>query len=394
MPDDWKAALGFSDRLTTIQAITSAYRHASPSASFAEAQSHATRYEGEAYNKAVSKLEYDSLCQQAIDESEAQYSAAPVIGSPKARSDEEDEFNVNDTIVIGAYKRCIHHFDGLMSTIYRSRSADGTLVALKVTTPHMMGPPHDSKREARLLRQAKNRYVIPLLETFDLVGGRFILVFPYMRYNFEELLRQDILTPSQIKSHLRDLFNGLAHVHQLGIIHRDVKPSNILLATPAGPAYISDFGISWMEGDSGSEPATQKINDVGTTCYRPPEVLFGSKDYNTSLDLWAAGCVVAEAVGVHHRQLFDSGDLGSDLALIRSIFTTLGTPNTGVWPESARLPDWGKFEFYKYPAKPWEEILQGASSQGRDLVSKLICYESSSRLTATQALDHPFLSLQ
>jgi cyclin-dependent kinase len=219
-----------------------------------------------------------------------------------------------------------------MSTIYRSRSADGTLVALKVTTPHMMGPPHDSKREARLLREATNRYVIPLLETFDLAGGRFILVFPYMRYSFEELLRQDILTPSQMKSHLRDLFNGLAHVHGLGIIHRDVKPSNILLETPAGPAYLSDFGISWKEGDTGSEPAAQKINDVGTTCYRPPEVLFGSKDYNTSLDMWAAGCVVAEAVGVHHRQLFDSGDLGSELSLIHSIFTTLGTPNTQVWP--------------------------------------------------------------
>lgn len=219
-----------------------------------------------------------------------------------------------------------------MSTIYRSKSADGTLVALKVTTPHLMHPPHDSQREVRILRLIQHDHVIRLLEAFNVAGGRLVLVFPYMRYNFGQLIHQDSLTLPQVKSHLRDLFRGLAHVHALGIIHRDVKPSNILLNDPAGPAYLADFGISWKETDPGSEPATEKIIDVGTTSYRPPEILFGSKDYNTSLDLWAAGCVVAEAVDLHHHQLFDSGDLGSDLALIKSIFTTLGTPNSQVWP--------------------------------------------------------------
>ena len=60
---------------------------------------------------------------------------------------------------------------------------------------------------------------------------------------------------------------------------------------------------------------------------------FGGKDYGPSLDLWAAGCVVAEAIDMPtHRKLFDAGDLGSELALIHSIFTTLGTPNLDIWP--------------------------------------------------------------
>jgi cyclin-dependent kinase len=174
--------------------------------------------------------------------------------------------------------------------------------------------------------------VIPLLESFELSGGRLIMAFPFMKYNFDELLHQEILTPSQLRSHLRDMFSALANAHSLGIIHRDVKPSNILLGSPAGPAYLSDFGIAWKEGDPGAEPAGEKIIDVGTTSYRPPELLFGSRGYGTSLDLWAAGCVVAQALDPSHRQLFDSGPLGSELALIQSIFTNLGTPSKEVWP--------------------------------------------------------------
>lgn len=101
---------------------------------------------------------------------------------------------------------------------------------------------------------------------------------------------------------------------------------------PSGPS--PDFGIAWKDGDKGSEPAGQKITDVATTCYRAPEILFGFRGYGVALDLWAAGCVVAEAVTVGHKQLFDSGPVGSDLSLIQSIFVTLGTPDEEIWPVS------------------------------------------------------------
>ncbi|KAE8353635.1 kinase-like domain-containing protein [Aspergillus coremiiformis] len=389
---DWKKALGFTDRLTAIQSLTTAYQRTLSSTAFAEAQSQAKRFESEAYDQATSKGEYDQLCQKAIDAAEATGSVGHIISSPGQFQNVERAENWPTGEDIGPYKACLHHFDGLHSTIYKCRRPDGTLIAVKVTIPHLLTPPHDAKCEVQLLRETAGDYVIPLLETLKLDGGRLILVFPFMKYDFEYLLRRGMLTSTQTRSHLHDLFRALAHVHELGVIHRDIKPSNILLDSPNGPAYLADFGIAWMEGRNESESAGKKITDVGTTCYRAPEILFGYKGYGIALDLWAAGCVVAEAVAVGHRQLFDSGPVGSDLSLIQSIFQTLGTPDQERWPETKKLPDWGKVEFYRYPAKPWDDILRGASSKGRDLVSQLVRYESSQRISATEALEHPYFS--
>ncbi|KKK13466.1 hypothetical protein P175DRAFT_0432233 [Aspergillus ochraceoroseus IBT 24754] len=389
----WSKALGFSDRLKTIQSLTTAYQQTSSFAAFEEAQTQARKIERAAYDQAQSKDEYYQLCQNAIDAAEPAGLESSQTAAAAAQSDDDTaDRNWTTGETLGPYRLCAHHFDGLHSTVFKSKDEAGTLVALKVTTPHLLEQPHVAKREAQLLRESASPNVIALLNTFRLDEGRFVLVFPFKQYDLETLLRRDMVTAVQTRSILRDMFSALEFIHKLGIIHRDVKPSNILLDSPEGPAFLADFGISWKEGSLGAESADKKITDVGTTCYRSPEVLFGFKGYGNALDMWAAGCVVAEAVVVGHKQLFDSGPLGSDLSLIQSIFTTLGTPDEESWPETNKLPDWGKIEFYKYPAKPWDGILMGASSNGRDLVSQLVRYESRQRISAAVALRHPYFS--
>ncbi|KAJ5711328.1 hypothetical protein N7488_005484 [Penicillium malachiteum] len=397
---EWHQDLGFTDRLRAIQSLTTAYQQASSTAAFAEAQAQARQYENEAYDQATSKEEYDRKCQEGIDAAETRAitthsssSNQDVVLDSQCENQSSAELSTGEKF--GHYTACFHHFDGLHSNIYRANAEDESVRAIKITVPHLMEAPHDANREIRLLHEASHPNVVSLIETFKLDEGRLVLVFPFLRFDFEKLLRRDMVTASQARSILKDTFSALAYIHKIGIIHRDIKPSNILMDSPDGPAYLADFGISWKEGDPGCERSNEKITDVGTTCYRAPEILFGYRGYDTTLDLWAAGCVVAEATVVGHRSLFDSGPLGSDLSLIHSIFQRLGTPDENIWPASTTFPHSSPpscFFTWQIPTQPWDDILPGASSKGRDLVRQMVCYESSQRLSAEAALQHPYFS--
>lgn len=281
--------------------------------------------------------EYHTICARAIGRLLASVPNKLVkeAGEPVEDVSENDEVQPappNHGTQIGPYIHANHWKDGITSDIYQAQDpSTKQTVALKVTTPSMMTAPHDSIREARLLTTSQNPNIIPLLASFQ-HQERFTLVFPFMPYDLSTLLTRSQLPEQAKKPLLRSLFAGLAHLHSLGIIHRDIKPSNILLRTLRGPAYIADLGTAWSASDSASEPAETKHLEVGTTSYRPPELLFGKQDYGAKLDMWAAGCVAAQVLGLGGRTLFDSGDLGSELALIKSIFETLGTPDVGVWP--------------------------------------------------------------
>ncbi|KAL8744376.1 MAG: hypothetical protein Q9190_003372 [Brigantiaea leucoxantha] len=396
LPKRWKPPSNgdLQSVLLTVLMLAASQKSQSSSVEAAEVQSKARSIETAAYNNASSREEYDKILSDAIG----------LNFDNEASETHGDHIDVRDLdsasvphIQLGPYT-ATYHRSGLFSTVYKARSpTDSSQIhALKLTTPSQCTAPHDPHREARILaRVSSNQHIIPLLSTFPLSGGRLILTFPFLPLDLDTLLHPSktstTLSAHHLKSHLHDLFSALAHLHPQNVIHRDIKPSNILLRSPSGPAYIADFGIAWLNGDPASEAADQKITDVGTTCYRAPELLFGYKAYGPALDLWAAGCVVAEVVnGEPYGSLFEEGVVGSELGLLASVFKILGTPDEEAWPETALFPDWGKMSFHKFPKREWKDVLPCASESARDLVSQLVGYQSTSRLAAADVLHHAF----
>ncbi|KAL9101260.1 MAG: hypothetical protein Q9163_003458 [Psora crenata] len=404
MPEtsSWKSTLKFSDRINNTLKIAEAYQATSENDAVAS-RAEAKRLEDAAFQSSTAQEEYDRHCQDAILSYHQTLAKKVDVSSSKTENQELPaslEPTSKPAMTVGPYSGCTHHYTGLFSTIYRSRSNTGIpeLLAIKATYPATEQAPHNSRREARILSTISHPNIICLLSTHTLKNHDFLLVFPWMPLTLGECLHSSTLVPKSIP---RDVFSALACIHGKGILHRDIKPTNILLSTNIGPAFIADFGTAWSTNDPDSEPAEEKITDIGTTCYRSPELLFGCHSYSTGVDLWAAGCVMAEVChhNAHCRErqtgdwtLFDAGDLGSELALIKSIFETLGTPNEQIWPEAKDLPDWGKMSFFDFPAKPWEQILPGVSSIERDLVSDLVRYESGKRVFAAEILNHDYFA--
>lgn len=245
-------------------------------------------------------------------------------------------------------------------------------------------------------QQGSARNIIPLLETFRDQDQRFVLVFPYLPLTLGHLLEKGPhpLSNSQIQPIFLGLFRALSYLHAQGIIHRDVKPSAILLSssspTTESEIYLSDFGTAWhptLSLHPPSESPSQKILDIGTGPYRAPEVLFGNKSYSTAIDMWAAGVMLSECCSPTGKPIFESPPVhedGNQLGLILSIFKTIGSPTRESWPEAGnfRTPP---FEMYRiFEGKKWEEILKGVEGRWKRMVERLVRYESGERATAQE----------
>ncbi|KAK1834273.1 cell division protein kinase [Podospora conica] len=369
-PGDWRASLTASERYDNIQRITKA-------AAAAGLNQSAFDVENGAYTSATTRDEYERLCQISVA-GEASEAIVPDTLSSEANDS-------SPGIRIGQYTDCHYVDSGVTAEVYRCNDR-----ALKVIVETHNMEPHNPAREAKILTLLK-KPCIPLLETFHDQEQRFVLAFPYMPLTLATLLETGRPLPdSLIRRLFTDLFTALSQIHAQGIIHRDVKPSALLLASPAGPAFLSDFGTAWHPTlSTTTEPPDNKILDIGTGPYRAPEVLFGNKAYGTAVDMWGAGAMLAECCRrPHPKPLFESRAVhedGNQLGLILSIFKTIGSPTRESWPEAAhfRTPP---FDMYRaFERRGWDEVLPEVAPEWRQLVAELVRFDSG-RATAEQAL--------
>ncbi|CAD5167434.1 cell division control protein 2 homolog D [Musa acuminata AAA Group] len=291
-----------------------------------------------------------------------------------------------------AYEKLEKLGEGTYGKVFKAREkATGKIVALKKTRlpEDDEGVPPTTLREVSLLRMLSvDPHVVRLL---DLKQGQnkqgqtiLYLVFEYMDTDLKKYIRsfrqnRDMIPPKTIKILMYQLCKGIAFCHGRGVLHRDLKPHNLLMDQKTMMLKIADLGLS----RAFTIPLKKYTHEILTLWYRAPEVLLGATHYSTPVDMWSVGCIFAELVTTH--ALFP-GD--SELQQLLYIFQFLGTPSEEVWPGVDRLSNW--HEYPKWSPKNLSSAVPNLDADGLDLLSKMLQYQPSKRISAKRAMEHPY----
>eukprot|EP00794_Sanderia_malayensis_P017263 gene17263-18987_t len=274
--------------------------------------------------------------------------------------------------------------EGSYATVYKGRSkVNDMFVALKeIRLQEEEGAPFTAIREASLLKQLKHANIVRLHDIIHTLNN-LTLVFEYLHTDLCQYLERhpNGINECNVKLFLFQLLRGLSYIHKKRILHRDLKPQNLLLSEK-GDLKLADFGLA----RSKTVPSKTYSNEVVTLWYRPPDVLCGSKTYSTSLDVWGVGCIFLEMLT--GLPLFP-GTQGVEDQLER-IWKTCGSPDQD-WYSNNKYDN---YQTCKYPTQelglliPRLREIDGAES----LADKMIqCYPDR-RITCEQALRHHYFA--
>jgi CTD kinase subunit alpha len=164
--------------------------------------------------------------------------------------------------------------------------------------------------------------------------GFVYMVFEYMDHDLAGILSHPTFTfePAHIKELLRQMFEGLHYLHHRGILHRDIKGSNILLSTN-GQLKLADFGLARHYHKRRDN--LDYTNRVITLWYRPPELLLGTTTYGPAVDIWSIGCIMLEMIT--KKAIFPGQN---EIDQLTRIWNIMGTPTVETWPKVLELPWW------------------------------------------------------
>ncbi|KAL0310212.1 UNVERIFIED_CONTAM: protein IMPAIRED IN BABA-INDUCED STERILITY 1 [Sesamum calycinum] len=277
---------------------------------------------------------------------------------------------------------------GTYSDVYRARQVEtGKIFAVKKVRFDNFQPEsvRFMAREILILRRLDHPNIMKLEGIItSRLSCHIYLVFEYMEHDLAGLLScPDIkFTDSQIKCYMRQLLSGVEHCHSRGILHRDIKTSNILVNNE-GILKIADFGLANFLKTKNKQPLTSR---VVTLWYRPPELLLGSTSYGEAVDLWSVGCVFAELfIG---RPILKGR---TEVEQLHKIFKLCGSPPEDYWKRS-KLPLANMFK----PQHPYESTLRERCKEfpksAVSLIETFLSIEPYNRGTAASALDSKYFT--
>ncbi|ERM99657.1 hypothetical protein AMTRI_Chr11g158140 [Amborella trichopoda] len=277
---------------------------------------------------------------------------------------------------------------GTYSNVYKARDLEtGKIVALKKVRFVNLDPEsvRFMAREIHILRRLDHPNVVKLE---GLVTSRMscslYLVLEYMEHDLAGLAANPGLkfTESQIKCYMQQLLHGLEHCHSRGVLHRDIKGSNLLIDNN-GILRIADFGLATIFHPDQKQPMTSR---VVTLWYRPPELLLGATEYGVAVDLWSTGCILAELLA--GKPIMPGR---TEVEQLHKIFKLCGSPSEGYWRKS-KLPHATIFK----PQHPYErcfvETFKEFPSSALVLLDSLLAIEPEDRGTASSALKSEFFT--
>ncbi|XP_012572679.1 probable serine/threonine-protein kinase At1g54610 isoform X2 [Cicer arietinum] len=277
---------------------------------------------------------------------------------------------------------------GTYSTVYKARDlTNQKIVALKRVRFDNLDPESVKfmAREIHILRRLDHPNIIKLEGLITSETSRSLyLIFEYMEHDLTGLASNPSIKFSepQLKCYMHQLLSGLDHCHSHGVLHRDIKGSNLLIDN-SGVLKIADFGLANVFDSHRSIPLTSR---VVTLWYRPPELLLGANHYGVAVDLWSTGCILGE---LYTGRPILPGK--TEVEQLHRIFKLCGSPSEDYWLKS-RLSHSTVFKPPHHYRRCVADTFKEYPSTAVKLIETLLSVDPSHRGTAAAALKSEFFT--
>jgi cyclin-dependent kinase 7 len=286
--------------------------------------------------------------------------------------------------------------EGTYAIVYKGHVRDkpGKTVAIKkikVLENNRDGLAMDAIREVRFLQELSHPNIISLLAVFSTKDQNLNLVLEYLPYgDLEVLIKDEASVPytlADIKAWMSMLFRAVWFCHENYVLHRDIKPNNLLIAAN-GELKLADFGLA----RSFADPYSNMSHQVITRWYRPPELFYKARHYSGAVDIWSVACVFAELVW---RKPFLTSD--TDMGQLDRICQVIGSPTDENWPGVTSLQEYvasANIVKERTKAQEWQMVFTTIGREGADLAGKMFRLDPNKRITAREALRHEWWSVE